>query len=185
MSRLLRAFPAAWRARYGDEFEALLEEVPAGRRVALDVLALVLRLRLRQAAGSLLMTPGDPGMDDPFLRQGDPHARRLALVGLLLTLPTILFLGYVVATYGLGLAAPSDVIEVLVQGPLVEPITVLGPFLALAIAVWSVARVRMRWQGGALSAVVTVHARRLNLAVLAVAGLLSVVILVYGLIENF
>ena len=43
----------------------------------------------------------------------------------------------------------------------------------------------MRWERGTLSAVVTVHARFFNLAIVALAALLSTVIIVYGLIENF
>ena len=59
MSRLLRLYPAAWRARYGEEYTALLEELPADGRVALDVLGLAVRLRLRQAAASLHLASGD------------------------------------------------------------------------------------------------------------------------------
>lgn len=185
MSRLLRLYPAAWRARYGEEFAALLEELPGDRRVVTDVISLALRLRLRQAAASLHLSSGEPAMSDPFLRDGDPHARRLALVGLALVLPTLLFFAYVLAAYGLGITAPSRAVEDLVQGPIVEPLTVVGPFLALSVALWSVVRVRMRWERGALSAVVTVHARAFNLAVVVLAALLSTVIIVYGLIENF
>jgi hypothetical protein len=63
------------RARYGEEYTALLEELPAAGRVALDVLSLAVRLRLRQASASLHLASGDPGVTDPFLREGDPHAR--------------------------------------------------------------------------------------------------------------
>jgi hypothetical protein len=37
MSRLLRLYPAAWRKRYGREFEALLRERPMGLRDSVDV----------------------------------------------------------------------------------------------------------------------------------------------------
>jgi hypothetical protein len=54
-SLLLRCYPAAWRARYGDEFLALLEERPLGPYDAADILigALDARLRSHRAAGSL------------------------------------------------------------------------------------------------------------------------------------
>jgi len=49
-SLLLRCYPARWRARYGDEFEALLEERPLGPFDVADILlgALDAQLRLRR-----------------------------------------------------------------------------------------------------------------------------------------
>jgi hypothetical protein len=185
MSRLLRLYPAAWRARYGEEYTALLEELPADGRVALDVLRLAVRLRLRQASASLHLASGDPSVTDSFLREGDPHARRLAALGLLLAMPSFIFLSFALLKYWLGIPGPFDAIGDLVEAPLIEPLTVVGPFFALAVALWSVARVRMRWVRGTLGAVVTVHARLFNLAIVALAALLSTVIIVYGLIENF
>lgn len=49
-SVLIRCYPARWRARYGDEFEALLEERPLGPFDVADILlgALDAQLRLRR-----------------------------------------------------------------------------------------------------------------------------------------
>jgi hypothetical protein len=185
MSRLLGLYPPAWRARYGEEYSALLDELPTDGRVALDVLALALKLRLRQAAASLHLASGEPAMSDPFLRDGDPHAGRLAFLGLLLALPSFIFLLFAMLKYWLGVPGPLDAIGDLVEAPVVEPLTVVGPFFALAVGLWSIARVRVRWETGALGAVVTIHARPFNLCVVALAALLSTVIVVYGLIENF
>ena len=46
---LLRCYPARWRARYGDEFEALLDEASLGPFDVADILlgAIDARLRLR------------------------------------------------------------------------------------------------------------------------------------------
>ena len=51
---LIRCYPARWRARYGDEFLALLEERPLGPYDVPDILlgALDARLRSQRAAGS-------------------------------------------------------------------------------------------------------------------------------------
>ena len=48
-SLLIRFYPARWRARYGDEFEAILEERPLGPFDVADILlgALDAQLRLR------------------------------------------------------------------------------------------------------------------------------------------
>ena len=49
-SLLIRLYPATWRARYGDEFEAILEERPLGPFDVADILlgALDAQLRLRE-----------------------------------------------------------------------------------------------------------------------------------------
>ena len=52
---LIRCYPARWRARYGDEFEAILEERPLGPFDVADIVlgALDARLRMRgRAAGT-------------------------------------------------------------------------------------------------------------------------------------
>ena len=46
-SILIRCYPARWRARYGDEFEALLEERPLGPYDVADILLGALDARLR------------------------------------------------------------------------------------------------------------------------------------------
>ena len=47
-SLLLRCYPARWRERYGDEFEAVLEERPLGPFDVADILLGALDARLRQ-----------------------------------------------------------------------------------------------------------------------------------------
>ena len=46
-SLLLRCYPASWRARYGDEFEAILDERPLGPFDVADILLGALDARLR------------------------------------------------------------------------------------------------------------------------------------------
>ena len=46
MSALLRLYPAAWRARYGDEFEALVADRPPSRRDVIDIVMGALDARL-------------------------------------------------------------------------------------------------------------------------------------------
>jgi len=54
-SLLIRCYPARWRARYGDEFEAILEERPLGPFDVVDILlgALDAQLRLRGASAGI------------------------------------------------------------------------------------------------------------------------------------
>lgn len=57
---LIRFYPAVWRARYGDEFEALLEERPLGPFDVADIFlgAIDARLRLRGRGSVLTQTRG-------------------------------------------------------------------------------------------------------------------------------
>ena len=54
-SFLLRCYPARWRTRYGDEFEAILEERPLGPFDVADILlgALDAQLRLRRVGADI------------------------------------------------------------------------------------------------------------------------------------
>jgi hypothetical protein len=55
MLRLVRLYPAAWRARYGEEFEALLEAQRFSVRTVLDILLGALDARLGGGAGESTM----------------------------------------------------------------------------------------------------------------------------------
>jgi hypothetical protein len=54
-SRLLRLYPAEWRARYGEEFEALLEQQRVSLGTVLDVLAGALDSHLERGRGGSTM----------------------------------------------------------------------------------------------------------------------------------
>ena len=57
---LIRCYPAAWRERYGDEFEAVLEDRPLGPFDVVDVLlgALDARLRMRDRRAGVTQRKG-------------------------------------------------------------------------------------------------------------------------------
>jgi hypothetical protein len=55
MFRLVRLYPAAWRARYGEEFEALLEAQRFSVRIVLDVLLGALDAQLERGEGGSTM----------------------------------------------------------------------------------------------------------------------------------
>lgn len=59
-SQLIRCYPAAWRARYGDEFLAILEERPLGPYDVADILlgAVDARLRLRGRSSNIVQGRG-------------------------------------------------------------------------------------------------------------------------------
>lgn len=44
---LIRLYPTRWRARYGDEFDALLHQTPLTPRVVVDILGACMRMHAR------------------------------------------------------------------------------------------------------------------------------------------
>ena len=107
---LIRLYPAGWRARYGDEFEALLEERPLGPFDVADIVlsAIDAHLRPRGAAAA-----------------GD-HTR-----GVLMTLR----IGGVAAIVGGALWLISFVGASLIQGPDGQPWQVLFVVALFALLV--------------------------------------------------
>ncbi|MCK9926619.1 hypothetical protein MXD62_05450 [Frankia sp. Mgl5] len=104
MRRLLLALcPRQWRARYGDEFAALLHDTPLTLAAVIDVLRLALGLRLRarlwltQIAGAVLATAAMEAaavraeLTDNILWAPTTPLRALALVAVLT--PTALVVG--------------------------------------------------------------------------------------------
>lgn len=100
---LLTLCPRQWRARYGDEFAALLQDTPLTLAVVIDVLRLAVGLRFRarpwiaQFAGSAFATAAmeaaavRTGLTDNILWAPTTPLRALALVAVLT--PTALVVG--------------------------------------------------------------------------------------------
>ena len=63
MRWLLRLYPSAWRARYGDEFAALLDEQPLTFQLVVDVLAGAIDARVEpQLKAAITATPPSKGV---------------------------------------------------------------------------------------------------------------------------
>ncbi|CAI7974206.1 hypothetical protein [Parafrankia sp. BMG5.11] len=92
---LLALCPRQWRARYGDEFAALLRDTPLTLAAVVDVLRLAMRLHLRarpwlaQIAGAVLATAAMEAaavraeLTDNILWAPSTPLRALALVAVL------------------------------------------------------------------------------------------------------
>jgi hypothetical protein len=186
MRWLVRFYPQKWRERYEQEFVALLEQVPHGPRMTVDVVigGLLARLAPPPAEPPVTLEPaGGTDLKPTFQPVGRQTA--FALAGLVLVAPTVSFLSLAVLKYWMGVDAPFDATQAVFLHPVVEPLTVAGPFLAFLASTWPVVHVRLGWEQGALSGELEWRARPLNLAVSALSAGLIVVLLVYFLIENF
>lgn len=171
---LLACYPAAWRRRYGAELADLIEAEGLAPRVAVDVALGGLRQRLHAARGVLrggiVMTIG------PAWR----HPTAFALLGAVLLLPTLAFVGMSVLAYQLGFdairAVGDPVSETLQRVRILDLLLVAAPPLAFLAALAPLVRLGIEKRDGGLQAVVAVRARALNvligLVALALAGVL-------------
>jgi hypothetical protein len=162
-----RLYPAPWRRRYGREFDLILGEEPATLKVLIDV--------LRSAGGTQM---------HDLAR----HSQRLALVGLVLLLPSAMLTVVSIMNYVLGITAPFDAVEPamtpIVTHPLGETVLVLAPYAALLLSLLPVTRIGLGWHAGRLMASASLSAPLLNIAVAAISGALIVFMGLYWVVEN-
>ncbi len=140
-SLLMRLYPAAWRARYGDEFEAILEERPLGPFDVADILlgALDAQLRLRGRAANI--------------NQGRGFSVSLRIGGIAAILGSALLAVTWVLAYGL-----VDVDLTVAAGLLISGLVILLVALAGLSAFQARVAPRLIWGAFAVTAVGTLVA---------------------------
>jgi len=144
---ILRLFPAAWRDRYGDEFLALLDDQPPGRRRWLDIARCVVAAHLdRSALPSMEPTPS----------RGRAHLVAVLVLGLLVAGLAALFLG--TASYSALRRA----------GDLLAPLLVIVPAASVAAAALALWRYGDRSMRAALPDIVV------NAFLFSVLGLIAI-----------
>jgi hypothetical protein len=173
-------YPTAWRERYGDEFLAMLEQGDAGLPVLLDVIAHGVMVRFRRRRDQ----NGYGG--NPMLSSAKPQ--RLALLGLMVMLPTSALVVAAILKYIIGFDGPFDAMEPaltpIVTHPLGETLIVLAPYVALLLAVVPVTRLGLGWRTGRLSATMEVNAPALNIVVAVASVMLAAFMVLYWVAEN-
>jgi hypothetical protein len=167
---LLRLFPAAWRARYGEELLDLVNDTGLTPRGAADIARSGLSERVRSAraaiSGGASMTLG------PAWR----HPTAWAVIGLLTLVPLLSFLGFSVLTpYQLARLGLTDFANslngILNRLRYLDLLLVALPALAVVIAGLPLLRVRVTRVDGSSEASVSVRVRGLNVLVVVVGML--------------
>lgn len=176
----MRFYPRAWRGRYGAEFEALLDEEPGTLRVLFDVVRGATACRSRTWINWVAT-----GGIDVMIRA---NAERYGALGLAVMLPTAILMALAVLKYIVGVSGPFDAVEPtmtpIVTHPLGETLFVLGPYIALALAVVPITRVALGWARGRVTASVEFSAPVLNIVVAMASLGLIVVMALYWVAEN-
>lgn len=170
---LVRAYPPAWRRRYGTEYAALLEEVPATPTSIADALGTAITLRARSATRSLI-TSGGSAVTIDF---GGWHARTFAVVAILVALPTTIVLALSGLAYNLRMPGLADAINPFIQSLSVSKLIGLGlmaaPVLAFVIAVVPVLRFSVHRENGELMISFAIRGRGLTLVAIVLSLLLA------------
>jgi hypothetical protein len=169
---LIRAYPRSWRRRYGAEYAALLEDVPARPSAIADAVGAAVALRARGATKSLI-TSGGPAVTIDF---GGWHARTFALLAILVALPTTLVLALSGLAYNLnipGVAAAIEPIQRQVGNSRIVYLSLMAaPVLAFVIAVLPVLRFSIHQEGGELMISFAIRGRWLTLVAVVLSLLL-------------
>jgi len=171
---LLLAYPAAWRRRYGAELAQLIDDSGLSATGAVDIIRAGLTERRRSVTRSL--TGGTGMLIGPAYR----HPSGLALLGLLVLAPTLLFVVGSLLAYQLGIQALVGQMEsanaVLNGQRLLDLVIILSPAIALVLAMIPLVRLDFRITEVGREAVVGLHLRAANVAVgliaIAIGGLL-------------
>jgi hypothetical protein len=187
MKRLIRLYPPAWRARYEAEVADLLDQLPMDPSLAVDLIRGAWVERARSASGLFVPKPlpagGAPMFEQPWHR----HPTGLALLALLLVLPTTTFVILSVLAYELGVIGLQPVIEpILVALPsleLVNLFVMVAPMLALAVALVPLVGIGLSRSGRELLLTFALRARGPNLAVIGLSLLVGAIATWHHVIE--
>jgi hypothetical protein len=173
-SRLVRLFPARWRERYGSEFSALLEDLPASPQLVIDVFFSAIAARLAQARQRVVGGPLD-------LR--GPNGSGLLALGVMV--PSIVLVLAFGLKFKFGVAGPFDAISQPSQAiAVVHYFLVFAPWLSLALVSRALFRPSVRRSGASLTIQLETSADPVALAVAWVALLVLFVLMRYFVFQH-
>ncbi|MEA2651477.1 MAG: hypothetical protein QOI85_1198 [Chloroflexota bacterium] len=172
---VLRAYPHAWRDRYGAEVRDLIEDTDAGIGDVVDLAA---------GAARQHITGGAPMRFEPARR----HPLAFAMVAFVVMAPTLVFLTLSLIGHELGISAVASVVDpiiVSVTKPRVVDLALVGaPLVALALAVLPL--VDLRVESGDEGPTLTLRIRALaaNVIVAAISLLLGALLVGHIVAES-
>ena len=178
MRWLVRLYPAGWRERYGEEFEALLADLPATPALVYDVLRGAVDA---WSGGSMERRTGVLG------------DRTTAAVSAGALAAPVVFVIAVWLKYGLGNGALYDPLEAFFTSRFGEVVVVFGPAIALLASAAAVLSMRFekpdggREQGpstGGAVAVVSIRLSAVHLALMLTSVALGTLFVLYYVAEN-
>ena len=190
---LLKMYPRDFRREYGSQMEQAFRDLCRKQRGTGERsgLAKLWASTILDLASSVIVQRSGLGR----IREKEMVLRdyRMAGLGVALLLAPLYFVSASLLKYGLGVGFLFDPLEFLLSEPgrryvfnLVSPVVFLGGLgLALALNAYSVLRLNVGREEGAVVSTVRLEVKLLNLAMIAVGSLLLVTLLGYVFLENF
>jgi len=189
---LLLAYPKRFRREYGTQMAQTFRDLFREERRQGGAGRLV-RLWVRTLLDLIVTAMVERSIGCKKNREVIVGDRRLAVVGFLFVSAPLYFVSASLLKYGLGVGLLFDPLEAFLSVAqrrevfnLVSPVVFLGGLgLALALNAYSVLRLNVGREEGAVVSTVRLEVKLLNLAVIAVGSLLGVTLLGYVFLENF
>jgi hypothetical protein len=182
MRLVIRLYPRQWRERYESEVLALLEASDPRPGDLVDLVAWSVRSWIASRPPELV------GGALAVLDRSSAHAGRLALVGLLVLIPTLTLILLSILKYILGIPGPFDAVEPtvtpFVTHPLGETVVTLAPYVALLLALVPTVRIEVRWRESRLTGSIAFSAPAASVLVAAASTAVAVVMILYWVAEN-
>ncbi len=179
---VIRLYPRRWRQRYESEVLGLLGASKPDLRDLVDLAVWGIRSRL--ASRPSLRFGGTLAMID----RSAAYADRLALVGMLVLLPTLTLIVLSVLKYVVGIPGPFDAVEPtvtpFVTHPIGETAVTMAPYFALLLALVPTTRVDIRWRESRLTGSIAFSAPFASLLVAAASASVAVFMGIYWVAEN-
>ncbi len=189
---LLLAYPKRFRREYGTQMAQTFRDLFREERRQGGAGRLV-RLWVRTLLDLIVTAMVERSIGCKKNREVIVGDRRLAVVGFLLVSAPLYFVSASLLKYGLGVGLLFDPLEAFLSVAqrrevfnLVSPVVFLGGLgLALALNAYSVLRLNVGREEGAVVSTVRLEVKLLNLAMIVVGSLLMVTLLGYVFLENF
>jgi hypothetical protein len=179
---LIRLYPRRWRERYEGEMLALLEASDPRPADVVDLVAWSVRAWIGSRPSELV------GGTLAVLDRSSAYAGRLALVGLLVLLPTMTLILLSILKYMLGIPGPFDAMEPavtpFVTNPLGETVVTLAPYVALLLALVPTVRVDVRWRESRLAGSIAFSAPAASVLLAGASTAVAGVMILYWVAEN-
>jgi hypothetical protein len=187
---LLLVYPRDFREEYGAQMEQVFVDLYRKEGRGNGKIARFWARALTDLASTAIAERIKPHANDEEVAMKD---RRMAVIGFVLILAPLYFVGASLLKYGLGVGFLFDPLEAVLSVAgrrevfnLVSPFVFLGGLcLALALNVYAITRFDLRWEEGAIVGALRLKLGLWNISVAVVSTMLLVTLVGYAFLENF
>ena len=175
---LLSLYPDSWKSRYGQEFLALLEEMPVTPATLLDVAFAGLRSRVMAGARALRLVRGSGYTPDA----GASSSSGALVAALLILVPSVVALVAFALKFKVGMDAPFD--SLWPRTPVLARLAIVAlPLFSFLVAAIQLTSVTVHIANSRLSATLGVRFNRAGIFVVLPSAAVTVALTRYFLLR--